>query len=217
MQTGRGFVEDVQRFAPLRALQFGGQLDALSLAAGKLRGRLSQPDISQADLPEDAKKAREFGAEGIGLCRTEHMFLGDRLPLVQRFILADTEKEEQAALEELETLQRSDFLGILEAMDGLPVTVRLLDPPLHEFLPDVEELLVRDAKGQLDDAGRKLLAAAQAWRESNPMLGTRGCRLGIIKPGLYRMQVRALMQADEAVIDNVLPMAKQRARKYKAA
>jgi pyruvate,orthophosphate dikinase len=150
---------------------------------------------TNADLPDDAKKAREFGAEGIGLCRTEHMFLGDRLPLIQRFILADTEKEEQVALEELETLQRSDFLGILEAMDGLPVTVRLLDPPLHEFLPDVEELLVRDAKGQLDDAGRKLLAAAQAWQESNPMLGTRGCRLGIIKPGLYRMQVKALLEA----------------------
>jgi pyruvate, orthophosphate dikinase len=150
---------------------------------------------TNADLPEDAKKAREFGAEGIGLCRTEHMFLGDRLPLVQRFILADTEREEQAALEELETLQRADFLGILEAMDGLPVTVRLLDPPLHEFLPDVEELLVRDAKGELDDEGRTLLAAAQAWRESNPMLGTRGCRLGIIKPGLYRMQVQALLEA----------------------
>jgi pyruvate, orthophosphate dikinase len=150
---------------------------------------------TNADLPEDAKKAREFGAEGIGLCRTEHMFLGDRLPLVQRFILADTEKEEQEALEPLESLQRADFLGILEAMDGLPVTVRLLDPPLHEFLPDVEELLVRDAKGELDDEGRKLLAAAQAWREANPMLGTRGCRLGIVKPGLYRMQVKALLEA----------------------
>ncbi len=150
---------------------------------------------TNADLPEDAKKAREFGAEGIGLCRTEHMFLGDRLPLVQRFILADTVAEEQSALEELERLQRADFLGILEAMDGLPVTVRLLDPPLHEFLPDVEELLVRDAKGELDDKGRVLLAAAQAWREANPMLGTRGCRLGIIKPGLYRMQVKALLEA----------------------
>ena len=150
---------------------------------------------TNADLPEDARKAREFGAEGIGLCRTEHMFLGDRLPLVQRFILADTEKDEIAALEELERLQRSDYVGILAAMDGLPVTVRLLDPPLHEFLPDIEELLVRDAKGELDDAGRKLLAAAQAWREANPMLGTRGCRLGIIKPGLYRMQVKALLEA----------------------
>jgi pyruvate,orthophosphate dikinase len=150
---------------------------------------------TNADLPEDAKKAREFGAEGIGLCRTEHMFLGDRLPLVQRFILADHEKEELEALDELESLQRSDFLGILDAMDGLPVTVRLLDPPLHEFLPDVEELLVRDAKGELDDEGKELLAAAQAWREANPMLGTRGCRLGIIKPGLYRMQVKALLEA----------------------
>ena len=150
---------------------------------------------TNADLPEDAKKAREFGAEGIGLCRTEHMFLGDRLPLVQRFILADTENEEHEALEELERLQRADFLGILEAMDGLPVTVRLLDPPLHEFLPDTEELLVRDAKGELDDEGRRLLTAAQAWREANPMLGTRGCRLGIIKPGLYRMQVKALLEA----------------------
>jgi pyruvate, orthophosphate dikinase len=150
---------------------------------------------TNADLPEDAEKARQFGAEGIGLCRTEHMFLGDRLPLVQRFILADDEKQEHAALEELEALQRADFLGILEAMDGLPVTVRLLDPPLHEFLPDVEVLLVRDAKGELDDEGRKLLAAAQAWREANPMLGTRGCRLGIIKPGLYRMQVKALLEA----------------------
>jgi pyruvate,orthophosphate dikinase len=150
---------------------------------------------TNADLPDDAAKARRFGAEGIGLCRTEHMFLGDRLPIIQRFILADTEAEEQAALVELEQLQRSDFLGILEAMDGLPVTIRLLDPPLHEFLPDVEELLVRDAREQLDDKGRKLLSAAQAWREANPMLGTRGCRLGIMKPGLYRMQVQALLEA----------------------
>ncbi len=150
---------------------------------------------TNADLPEDAAKARRFGAEGIGLCRTEHMFLGDRLPLVQRFILAVDERDEQAALAELETLQRADFLGILEAMDGLPVTIRLLDPPLHEFLPDVEELLVRDARNELDDKGRTLLGAAQAWRESNPMLGTRGCRLGVIKPGLYRMQVKAILEA----------------------
>ncbi|MEX2100472.1 MAG: pyruvate, phosphate dikinase [Acidimicrobiia bacterium] len=150
---------------------------------------------TNADLPHDAEVARRFGAEGIGLCRTEHMFLGDRLPLVQRFILADTEAEENAALEELEKLQRSDFEGIFEAMDGLPVTIRLLDPPLHEFLPDVEELLVREARGELDDEGRKLLAASQYWREANPMLGTRGCRLGIIKPGLYRMQAKAIIDA----------------------
>jgi pyruvate,orthophosphate dikinase len=150
---------------------------------------------TNADLPHDAHVARRFGAEGIGLCRTEHMFLGDRLPLVQRFILAEDEVEESAALAELEKLQRSDFEGIFEAMDGLPVTIRLLDPPLHEFLPDVEELLVRDAKGELDAEGRKLLAAAQLWREANPMLGTRGCRLGIIKPGLYRMQAKAIIEA----------------------
>jgi pyruvate, orthophosphate dikinase len=150
---------------------------------------------TNADLPEDAKRAREFGAEGIGLCRTEHMFLGDRLPIVQRMILADNDVDEAAALEELRAQQESDFVGILEAMDGLPVTVRLLDPPLHEFLPDVEELLVKQAKEGLTDAEAKLLRAAQFWREANPMLGTRGCRLGILKPGLYRMQVRALMQA----------------------
>jgi pyruvate,orthophosphate dikinase len=150
---------------------------------------------TNADLPEDAAKAREFGAEGIGLCRTEHMFLGDRLPIVQRMILADTPEGETAALEELRAQQEEDFVGILAAMDGLPVTVRLLDPPLHEFLPDHEELIVKEARGELTEQERKLLRAASLWRESNPMLGTRGCRLGIIKPGLYRMQVRALMQA----------------------
>ncbi len=150
---------------------------------------------TNADLPEDAKRAREFGAEGIGLCRTEHMFLGDRLPIVQRMILADNPADEAASLEQLRAQQESDFVGILEAMDGLPVTVRLLDPPLHEFLPDHEELIVKQAQGRLTDADAKLLHAAEYWRESNPMLGTRGCRLGILKPGLYRMQVRALMQA----------------------
>jgi pyruvate, orthophosphate dikinase len=150
---------------------------------------------TNADLPEDAAKAREFGAEGIGLCRTEHMFLGDRLPLVQRMILAETPDDESTALEELRAQQEIDFEGILEAMDGLPVTVRLLDPPLHEFLPDHEELIVKEALGSITDQERKLLAAASLWRESNPMLGTRGCRLGIVKPGLYRMQTKALMQA----------------------
>jgi pyruvate,orthophosphate dikinase len=150
---------------------------------------------TNADLPEDAKKAREFGAEGIGLCRTEHMFLGDRLPIVQRMILADNDDDEGAALEQLRAQQEADFEGILEAMDGLPVTVRLLDPPLHEFLPDHEELIVKQARGELTPSEEKLLHASEYWRESNPMLGTRGCRLGILKPGLYRMQVRALMQA----------------------
>jgi pyruvate,orthophosphate dikinase len=150
---------------------------------------------TNADLPHDAQVARRFGAEGIGLCRTEHMFLGDRLPLVQRFILADGPVEEAEALAELEKLQRADFEGIFEAMDGLPVTIRLLDPPLHEFLPDVEELLVREARGNLESEDRRLLNAAQLWREANPMLGTRGCRLGIIKPGLYKMQAKAIVEA----------------------
>ena len=150
---------------------------------------------TNADLPHDAEVARRFGAEGIGLCRTEHMFLGDRLPLVQRFILAGSEEEEHEVLGELGAQQRHDFVGILEAMDGLPVTVRLLDPPLHEFLPDIEDLLIRDAKGELDDKGKQLLHAAHQWRESNPMLGTRGVRLAVIKPGLYRTQVRALLEA----------------------
>jgi len=150
---------------------------------------------TNADTPEDSARARSFGAEGIGLCRTEHMFLGDRLGIVQRMILADSDEAEDAALEELRQLQKSDFVGILEAMDGLPVTVRLLDPPLHEFLPDIEELLVRQARGELSASEETLLAAARSWQEVNPMLGTRGCRLGIIKPGLYKMQVRALIQA----------------------
>jgi pyruvate, orthophosphate dikinase len=150
---------------------------------------------TNADTPEDSARARSFGAEGIGLCRTEHMFLGDRLGIVQRMILADTDAAEAAALEELRQLQKSDFVGILEAMDGLPVTVRLLDPPLHEFLPDIEELLVRQARGELSAEEEVLLQAARSWQEVNPMLGTRGCRLGIIKPGLYKMQVRALIQA----------------------
>jgi pyruvate,orthophosphate dikinase len=123
------------------------------------------------------------------------MFLGDRLPVVQRMILADTPDEEEAALAELLEVQRADFEEVLAAMDGLPVTVRLLDPPLHEFLPDIEELIAADAKGELDAAARDLFAAARSWQEQNPMLGTRGVRLGILKAGLYKMQVRALMEA----------------------
>jgi pyruvate,orthophosphate dikinase len=151
---------------------------------------------TNADTPEDSARAREFGAEGIGLCRTEHMFLGeDRVAIVRRMILSDNEADEQAALDELEVLQRADFIGILEAMDGLPVTVRLLDPPLHEFLPDTEELAIKQATEGLSAEEEALLRAARAWEEVNPMLGTRGCRLGVIKPGLYQMQVRALMEA----------------------
>jgi pyruvate,orthophosphate dikinase len=151
---------------------------------------------ANADNGPDAANARQFGAEGIGLCRTEHMFLGeDRLPIVRRMILADTPTEEAEALEELRVAQKADFEEILEAMDGLPVTVRLLDPPLHEFLPSTEELAIKEATEGLTAEEAELFEAAKQWHEFNPMLGTRGVRLGVVKPGLYAMQVRALMEA----------------------
>jgi pyruvate,orthophosphate dikinase len=151
---------------------------------------------ANADNGPDSANARRFGAEGIGLCRTEHMFLAeDRLPIVRRMILASTPDEETAALEELRVAQKADFIEILEAMDGLPVCVRLLDPPLHEFLPHTEELAVKEATVGLTDEERRLYDAARDWQEANPMIGTRGVRLGVLKPGLYAMQVRALMEA----------------------
>ena len=151
---------------------------------------------ANADTGEDAANARRLGAEGIGLCRTEHMFLApDRLPVVREMILANTPEQEEAALAKLRDVQQHDFEEILEAMDGLPVTVRLLDPPLHEFLPSVEELRIKAATTGLSAKEKKLLAAAESWSEHNPMIGTRGVRLGVIKPGLYAMQVRALMAA----------------------
>ncbi len=152
---------------------------------------------ANADTGEDAANARALGAEGIGLCRTEHMFLApDRLPIVREMILASTPKQEAAALEKLRVAQQADFEEVLDAMDGLPVTIRLLDPPLHEFLPSVEELKVKEAKkGKLSKKDRQMLDAAESWSEHNPMIGTRGVRLGVIKPGLYAMQVRALLAA----------------------
>ncbi len=151
---------------------------------------------ANADTGEDATVARRLGAQGIGLCRTEHMFLApDRLPVVRRMILAATPEQESEALDELRKVQQDDFTEILDAMDGLPVTVRLLDPPLHEFLPSVEELRIKQAGEGLSAEEERLLAAAQSWSEHNPMIGTRGVRLGVIKPGLYGMQVRALLAA----------------------
>jgi len=144
---------------------------------------------ANADTPEDAAKAREFGAQGIGLCRTEHMFMaGDRLPVVREMILASGEDERRTALDKLLPHQQSDFEGIFEAMAGLPVTIRLLDPPLHEFLPPLEE-----AK---DERMRERIKTLQ---ETNPMLGTRGCRLGLLWPEIYEMQVRAIVRAAVAV------------------
>jgi pyruvate,orthophosphate dikinase len=154
---------------------------------------------ANADTPEDAARARRMGAQGIGLCRTEHMFLGDRRQLVERLILADTEEEQTQALDALLPLQREDFGGILGAMDGLPVTVRLLDPPLHEFLPDITELSVRvavaEARGESHENDLRLLQAVHKLHEQNPMLGLRGVRLGLVVPGLFTMQVRAIAQA----------------------
>ncbi|MDC7245526.1 MAG: PEP-utilizing enzyme [Sphaerochaetaceae bacterium] len=149
-----------------------------------------------ADTYADAKMGRTLGAKGIGLCRTEHMFLSaDRLPMMRSFILSETEEEEKESLQELEKAQVSDFEEVLDAMDTLPVKVRLLDPPLHEFLPDILELTAKEAKGKLSDSEVKELAAVRRLHEKNPMIGTRGVRLGMIRPGLYEMQVRSLLAA----------------------
>ena len=154
---------------------------------------------ANSDTPEDSERARRFGAQGIGLCRTEHMFLGDRRQLVEDLVLADSDDERQAALDALEPLQKEDFVGIFTAMDGLPVTVRLIDPPLHEFLPDITELSVKVALAEArgEDAGRDktLLDAVHRLHEANPMLGLRGVRLGLVIPGLFGMQVKAIAEA----------------------
>ncbi len=158
---------------------------------------------ANADYPRDAARARGFGAEGIGLCRTEHMFFEeDRLPVVQRMILADSEAERQRALDQLLPIQRQDFVGILREMAGLPVVIRLIDPPLHEFLPRYDELLVevtelrvRHTDPRALEEKERLLRAVAGMREQNPMLGLRGIRLGILYPGIIDMQVRAILEA----------------------
>ncbi|MFP3900337.1 MAG: pyruvate, phosphate dikinase [Acidimicrobiia bacterium] len=195
--TGRvalGPVELTSSEAPEELETLLGWADSVRKGRNPSRARLGVR--ANADNGPDAQHARELGAEGIGLCRTEHMFLGEeRLPIVREMILAGTPEGEAEALEKLREAQRADFVEILAAMDGLPVTVRLLDPPLHEFLPQIEELAVREARKELSDHDATLLAAARAWREQNPMIGTRGVRLGVLKPGLYEMQVRALVEA----------------------
>ena len=180
--TGRVIVGPV----PLVAPQINEDFETILGWADELR-RLKVR--ANADTPDDAAKAREFGAQGIGLCRTEHMFRGDeRLHVVREMILASDEEGRRAALERLLPMQQSDFEGIFEAMVGLPVTIRLLDPPLHEFLPPLEE-----AKDE------RMRERIRALRESNPMLGTRGCRLGLMWPEIYEMQVRAIVRAAVAV------------------
>ncbi|MFI7125231.1 pyruvate, phosphate dikinase [Nonomuraea sp. NPDC050153] len=154
---------------------------------------------ANADTPEDAARSRRFGGQGIGLCRTEHMFLGERRQLVEDLVLASTDEERQAALDALEPLQKADFTEIFRAMDGHPVTIRLIDPPLHEFLPDIVDLSVKVATDGATDKDRKLLAAVKRLHEQNPMLGLRGVRLGLVIPGLFAMQVRAIAQAAKEV------------------
>ena len=172
---------------------------------------------ANADTPEDAMRAREFGAEGIGLCRTEHMFMGhDRLPVVQKMILADTEEDRRRALDALLPMQENDFYAILKAMRGFPVTIRLLDPPLHEFLPNVEDLVrsLAEMKAKGGPASEiasteEMLRKVRSHQEMNPMLGMRGCRVGIVYPEIYEMQVRAIYQATARLIkegiDDVKP------------
>ncbi|WP_336621678.1 putative PEP-binding protein, partial [Stenotrophomonas maltophilia] len=163
---------------------------------------------ANADNATDAAKARELGAEGIGLCRTEHMFFGaDRLPAMHEMITADTPEERQAAVDKILPMQQDDFEGIFTAMKGLPVTVRLLDPPLHEFLPNLVEqsLKVQKMENQGADAGeldkeRRLLAQVKKLHEQNPMLGTRGCRLGMLYPEIPDMQARAIIRAVLSVL-----------------
>jgi pyruvate,orthophosphate dikinase len=158
---------------------------------------------ANADTPEDAQKARELGAEGIGLTRTEHMFMEqDRLPIVREMIMADTKKSRLEALKKLLPMQKGDFLGILKAMEGLPVIIRLLDPPLHEFLPNLEDVLIEVNTLRLKNANpdelaerEALLAKIKSLHEMNPMLGLRGCRLGLLYPEVYEMQIEAIIEA----------------------
>ncbi len=153
--------------------------------------------LANADTGPDAARARRFGAEGIGLVRTEHMFLGERRKLIEDLILAENDEQRQAALDALEPLQRGDFVEILEAMDGLPVTIRTIDPPLHEFLPDLTDLSVKVALAgdQATDKDKRVLAEVRRTHEQNPMLGLRGVRLDLVIPGLFGMQVRAIAHA----------------------
>jgi pyruvate, orthophosphate dikinase len=159
---------------------------------------------TNADTPEDARRARELGAEGVGLCRTEHMFMeGERLRIMREMILSEDEGALREALTQLEPMQREDFEGIFRAMDGLPVTVRLLDPPLHEFLPDAKdlakEIALREGRGEDTSEQRQQLRVAESLEERNPMLGLRGCRLGLLRPEVYLMQARAIAQAAKAI------------------
>ncbi|MFG3257580.1 pyruvate, phosphate dikinase [Streptomyces sp. NPDC048172] len=188
----------------IRHLESGGGPTGVAVPVGRALAhadRIRRLEVrANADTPEDAARARRFGAQGIGLCRTEHMFLGERRVLIENMVLARDEKERHRALAALLPLQRADFTGILRAMDGLPVTVRLLDPPLHEFLPGRTETAVRIAAAQAggnapDPRDLRLSEALDRLVEQNPMLGLRGVRLGLVVPGLFALQTRALAEA----------------------
>jgi len=196
--TGEVFAGLIPTIAP--NLQKEKELQALLGWADKIR-RLEV--WANADYPRDAKRARGFGAQGIGLCRTEHMFMEtERLPIVRRMILANTSEERESALAEVLPFQRKDFEGILKAMDGLPVVIRLIDPPLHEFLPSHDELLEQVCRLEIKSPNsrklkslRTMLEAVESMREMNPMLGMRGCRLSIVMPEIVEMQTRAIIEA----------------------
>jgi pyruvate,orthophosphate dikinase len=195
--TGEAFVGQIPTVHP----KFEEQTDLITLLSWADEFRRLQV-WANADYPDDAARARTFGAQGIGLCRTEHMFFEEeRLPIVQRMILADSEEERDKALDELLPFQRSDFEGILKAMDGLPVIIRLIDPPLHEFLPEeraiLEQVIEKRVKGETAglDEQEELLSEIESMHESNPMMGLRGIRLSIVMPGIVKMQVRAIFEA----------------------
>ncbi|HEX6151865.1 pyruvate, phosphate dikinase [Nocardioides sp.] len=203
--TGEVFAGEVPVSASLVVRHFEGEksdddlVTAVSRIMAHADGARRLRVRANSDTPDDSARARRFGAQGIGLCRTEHMFLGDRRELVERLIVAENEADQLAALDALLPLQRQDFTEIFEAMDGLPVTIRLIDPPLHEFLPDLTDLSVEVAlaeeRGKVDEHSRQLLTHVRRLHEQNPMLGLRGVRLGIQIPGLFRMQARAILEA----------------------
>ncbi len=203
--TGEVFAGEVPVSASLVVRHFEGEkldddlVSAVSRIMAHADGARRLRVRANSDTPDDSSRARRFGAQGIGLCRTEHMFLGERRELVERLIVAEDEASQTAALDALLPLQRQDFVEIFEAMDGLPVTIRLIDPPLHEFLPDLTDLSVEVAlaeeRGTPDEHARELLTHVRRLHEQNPMLGLRGVRLGIQIPGLFRMQARAILEA----------------------
>ena len=212
--TGQVFRGAVPVVASAVVDYFEGNVDPASDAASdtvkavdrimKIADRVRRLRVrANADTPEDAARSVRFGAEGIGLCRTEHMFLGDRRELVERLILAETDEARTAALEGLRPLQRKDFEEIFQAMGNLPVTIRLIDPPLHEFLPNIVEMTakmaVAEVNGTASQADKVMYAAVQRLHESNPMFGLRGVRLGLVTEGLFEMQVRAILEAFQSV------------------